>query len=425
MATPLLNPTSTEEKLVWYGLILTYPIYLTGGLYVLGSIIGWLILAMALLRYWHEGPEADARFPIIVGIWMVGMAVMELALLIAHFNWDLGIAKIIKSSVGWAKGWALLALFPFLGAVVKIKPELIIRGVCIVSAQTLAFSLITLVAYAAGLPGRLFLSPLQAIGGPGEEFFTVNLYGINPETGAGRWQFFCPWAPASGLIACIFFVFCLLETNRFWRNLGIAGCVMMCLLSQSRTGLAIFPLIVPIVLFGNKFHKPWVILALGLLIPALLIFGEPVYTWLANTYQDIKDARPGSSRVRSALGRIALQRWEQEAPIFGHGIVERGPKIVERMPIGTHHTWYGLLFVKGIVGLLALAIPMACTLLYLFLEAQRAKMACSALALMMVIASYSFFENLEILSYLYWPALLWIGISLNPLKNNGASDENI
>jgi hypothetical protein len=129
--------------------------------------------------------------------------------------------------------------------------------------------------------------------------------------------------------------------------------------------------------------------------------------------------------VRGALGRIALQRWEQEAPIFGHGIIERGPKIVERMPIGTHHTWYGLLFVKGIVGLLALAIPMACTLLYLFLEAQRAKMACSALALMMVIAGYSFFENLEILSYLYWPALLWIGIALNPLKNNGASDENI
>jgi hypothetical protein len=425
MATPILTPSTTEEKLIWYGLILTYPIYLIGSLYVLGSIIGWLILAMVIVRYWVEGAEDDAHIPVLVGVWIAGMLVMELSLLVGHINWDLGTAKIFKSTMGWAKGWALLALFPFLGAVVKIQPALIIRGVCIIASQTLLFSLITLVAYAAGLPGHLYLSPLQAIGGPGDEFFKVNLYGINPETGAGRWQFFCPWAPAAGLIACIYFVFCLLETHRGWRYLGIAGCVIMCLLSQSRTGLAIFPIIIPIVYFGHKFHRPWVLLILGILLPIFLIFGEPVYDWIIHSYQDVKASRPGSSRVRGALGRIALQRWENEAPIWGHGIVERGPKIVERMPIGTHHTWYGLLFVKGIVGLLALAIPMACTLLYLFLEAQRTKAACSALALMMVITSYSFFENLEILSYLYWPALLWIGISLNPMKNSGVSNENL
>jgi hypothetical protein len=42
-----------------------------------------------------------------------------------------------------------------------------------------------------------------------------------------------------------------------------------------------------------------------------------------------------------------------------------------------------------------------------------------------VIVSYSFFENLEILSYLYWPALFWIGIAFNPLKNGGVVDENL
>ena len=31
------------------------------------------------------------------------------------------------------------------------------------------------------------------------------------------------------------------------------------------------------------------------------------------------------------------------------------------------------------------------------------------------------FENLEILSFIYWPALLWVGISLNPLKSGEAN----
>jgi hypothetical protein len=47
------------------------------------------------------------------------------------------------------------------------------------------------------------------------------------------------------------------------------------------------------------------------------------------------------------LGEIAQQRWRHEAFWFGHGMVERGPHLVEYMPIGSHHSWYGLLLSKG------------------------------------------------------------------------------
>jgi O-antigen ligase len=58
------------------------------------------------------------------------------------------------------------------------------------------------------------------------------------------------------------------------------------------------------------------------------------------------------------LGRLALERWS-EAPLWGHGIVDpRGPAFTKFMPIGTHHTWFGILFEKGLVGLIALAIPL-------------------------------------------------------------------
>jgi len=36
--------------------------------------------------------------------------------------------------------------------------------------------------------------------------------------------------------------------------------------------------------------------------------------------------------------------------------------------------------------------------------------------MIIVFICYSFFENLEILAFIYWPALLWIGMALNPRK---------
>ncbi|GLS24331.1 hypothetical protein GCM10007877_00420 [Marinibactrum halimedae] len=342
------------------------------------------------------------------------MSVMLIALWIGHGNWSLGMAKTIKSSIGWAKGWALLAVFPLLGAIVPIRPEVITRGVCIIAVHTLIFSFITFIAYLGRIPGELYISPLQVVGGPGENFFKVSLYGLNPETGGGRWQFFGPWAPAAGFLSCIYLIFCLQEKNPKWRNWGVAGCVAMILLSQSRAGLGIFIMLFPLVLFSDKIKEPWMLITLGIVLPILLLLGEPVYEFVMNSYQEIKEQRPGSTRVRSALANIAMQRWEAEAPIWGHGVVERGPKLVEGMPIGSHHSWYGLLFVKGLVGLFSLAIPLFISAIYLLWQAQFSEIARSGLCMIAVFVCYSFFENLEILSYLYWPALLWLGMAFNP-----------
>jgi hypothetical protein len=118
--------------------------------------------------------------------------------------------------------------------------------------------------------------------------------------------------------------------------------------------------------------------------------------------------------VRATLGRIAVERWQHEAYWFGHGIVERGPHLVEYMPIGSHHTWYGLLYVKGLLGVIALAVPMALTMLATVLAATRGKTGELGLAMALTYLFYSFGENLEVLTYLAWPALVVIGIALKP-----------
>lgn len=417
MATQSINPVSAEERLIWFGLVATYPVYLLGGLYVLGSVLGYLILGVILLRMFISGNQDYApRIPAMAWIWIIAMLVMLLALWIGHSQWSLGTGKTIKSSIGWAKGWGLMALFITLGAILPLRPELIVRGVCILSWHTFIFSAVTFVAYMIRIPGELFTSPLQFVGGPGPNFFTVSLYGLNPETGAGRWQFFGPWAPAAGLLACLYLVICLQETDKKWRMRGILGATAMCLLCQSRAGWVIFICLWPMVLFSDKFKEPWFLLTVGFLLPTIIVLSQPVLEVVMDSYEQIKASRPASTRVRAALENIAMQRWESEAYWFGHGIVERGPKLVEGMPIGSHHSWYGLLFVKGLVGLLALAVPMFISVIYLFFYSQFSKVAQTALCLLTVFICYSFFENLEILSYVYWPALLWIGMAFNPIN---------
>jgi hypothetical protein len=417
MQSPHPIASSTEEKMIWFGLTFTYPFFFLGGLYIVGSIIGWLIFIVVLLRWYVNGKDKNAAIPAIVWLWIIGGFLMLLALLIAHSNWDLGWAKTIKSSIGWAKGWALMPLFLFIGAFVDIRPQLIVRAVCIVSFHSLIFAALTIVLYIVGVQGDLFISPLQVIGGPGEKFFTVSLFGLNQETGFGRWRFFTPWATASGFMACIFLIFATQEKDTFWRNTGVLGSFVMCLLSQSRAGWVIYIALTPLFFLNKYFKNPWLLIILGVVIPAILLLGEPLFQWLNNSYLDIKASRPDSTRVRKSLEVIALQRWETEAPIWGHGAVEKGPKIVKGMHIGSHHNWYGLLFVKGIVGLLALAIPLIFTCLYLFFNSLNNKICFTAALMAIVFVCYSFFENLEILSFIYWPALLWIGIALNPLKS--------
>ena len=136
-------------------------------------------------------------------------------------------------------------------------------------------------------------------------------------------------------------------------------------------------------------------------------------------------ARADSSRVRAVLGDIAVERWQSEAPVFGHGIVEKGPHLVEYMPIGSHHSWYGLLFVKGIVGFLALLVPLVWTLGELLVKAQGDETARVGLAIGLTLFLYTFGENLEVLVYLYWPGLILIGTAFRHSLRNPFGQESV
>jgi hypothetical protein len=408
-----ITPENLEEKLVWYAIVGTFAIYFIGGLYVLGAILPWLLFGCLCLRWWRQNSDTPLKerihVPIGVWIWIGGMLLMQLSLIMGHLDYYLDMGQIIKSSIGWAKGWAILALFPMAGCL-PIRPKLLYRAAALVCTMVLLLSPIFIAAYYVKLPEKLFISPLQVVGGPGPEFFEFRLYEIDPGDNTPRWRLFTPWAPALGFVANIYFFMILREPCKKWKYLGIAGCIMMCQISKSRLALLCLPVVWVLVELLSRISRPLSLMITGAIASTGGVTMPMVLDGLEKFSEQFAAARKDSSRVRAALGRIAIERWQTEAPLWGHGIVESGPHMVEYMPIGSHHTWYGLLFVKGIVGFGALAIPMIYSFMDLLIKSQRSDTAKLGLTMLLVIFLYTFGENLEILAYLYWPGLIGIGM---------------
>ncbi|MEE2793378.1 MAG: O-antigen ligase domain-containing protein [Pseudomonadota bacterium] len=411
MAAPADHPQTAAERLIARAITATWLLWLVGGLYIAGPVIGWLLAALVFVEL-YLGRKKLVDIPGSIWAWQAGMAAMLVILWIGHANFSLGTAQTIKSSIGWAKGWALIALFPLAGAILDVRLEVIARAICRVGMWTFVLIPVFVAAPFVGLPEMLWVSPLKVVGGPGPEYFATILYTIEPGAGTPRWQFFAPWSPAAGMVAFVSIFIAAQERHLGWRLVGVAGFLLIALLSQSRLALVALALIAPAVWGAARIDRgsTWFMAAPVLLLIGL--FGTELLALFDQLMSDFSSARADSSRVRAALGRIALDRWETEAFWFGHGVVENGPHLVEYMPIGSHHSWYGLLFVKGLTGAVALAVPLALTGGILFWRARLGGLHRTALAMVLVLALYSFGENLEILAYLYWPALIVIGKAL-------------
>ncbi|AFZ01806.1 hypothetical protein [Calothrix sp. PCC 6303] len=418
-----IQPQNIPEKVVWWAIANTYFIWLVGGLYVVGAIMGWLLLLFLVIKILAQTKDTPVEEKIsiswVIWLWVIGMIFMEIALIGGHVDYNLPTSLIIKSSIGWAKGWAALALYPLAGCL-NIRPQLIYRAVCIVGFHTLLITPFLLLAPSLHLPQVLYVSPLRAIGGPGNEFFDVPFYEIDGSTGDLRWRLFTPWGPALGFVGNVNFMLALQEKNQKWRYLGLIGSVLMCFVCKSRMAqlcIVVIPLLTSVL---SGMSRPRILIGMGFASYLGGIFSPSIIMAIDNFWEGFKAARAASTRVRMALKRIAIYRWHTEAPIWGHGVVEDGPHIVEYMPIGSHHTWAGVLFVKGIIGFIALAVPMAASFIYLLIKSMNKECPTAkvGLSIVMILFLYANGENLEILVYLYWPGLVVMGIGCQETPNS-------
>jgi hypothetical protein len=409
------------ERLVYRTLVLTWPFYVLGALYLVGPVLAWVLAGLVVLvLYLGPAVRSDMRatgpIPPVIWGWLVGMFVMLIALWLGHLDWGLGTGKTIKSSIGWAKGWALLALFPLAGAVLPIRRETLIRAQCVVGLWTLLLAPIMLAAPYVGLPERIFISPLKAVGGPGPEYFSVYLFTWDPSSWTPRWQFYAPWSPFGALLGIVMVLFGLEEKDIKWRSIGIAAGIIMIFASKSRMGLVglvactIGPRLLPLILHG------WAWQVLAAFTASMSVLGTALSTAATDAVSTFKGARADSTRVREALQRIATERWQADGYWLGHATVQPGSHEVKYMPIGSHHTWYGLLFVKGLVGFLALLVPFVWQMVLALNDAAMGPRGRLPLGIMMTLTLLSFGENIEIEAYLLWPGLIVLGIHAREIK---------
>lgn len=421
MGSQDIRPQTLEERLIYWTIVGTWGIWLVGGLYLVGSVLGYALLGLlgARIAGVIETPPGQLNpIPATVLLWMVGMLTMVVTLVAAHISSELGMAQVVKSLFGWLKGWALLGIFPLIGAVLPIRPLIIYRATTILALQTLALAPIFFLAKVVGLPATVYVSPLMHLLGAGQLFFDVTLYAMDEVTGAARWKFYAPWATAAAFLAGLSLILSLQERSLWRRAIGVVSAVVVCYMAGSRLSIVALPAVLLSVLILSNLSRPitWGLLAFAGTLA--LLFS----TDLIESYEDATDsfnaARAASSRVRAALGNIAVHRWMTEAPWFGHGVLERGGHVVELMPIGSHHTWWGLLFVKGAVGFAALAIPMAASLISLIARAQMDRVARAALGVIFSMLVFSLGDNLEIIAYMFWPSMTLLGIALRrPFRN--------
>jgi hypothetical protein len=424
-AAPVLRPQNMAESMVWYPLVWTWPLYSIGALFVVGPVLAWLIGGLAALSL-YLGPairpdlRATGPVPPLLWLWTAGMMVMLVALWVGHWDWGFSKGAIIKSSIGWAKGWALIVLFMLAGAVLPIRRELLVRAQCILGFWTVIITPVLILGYLAGLPQLLFVSPLKAVGGPGPAYFGVYIFTYDPSSWTPRWQFFAPWSPFAALLGVIMVLFALEEENRRWKSAAIAAGIAMILMSKSRMGLVglvactMIPRLLPLMLKG------WAWKVVAGLTASMAVLGTALMDGIAAGIAGFRGARADSTRVRETLQRIAAERWREDAYWWGHATVQPGPHLVEYMPIGSHHTWWGLLFVKGMVGFLAYLVPFAVHALRVAADAVVHPRGRLPLGIILTMLLLSFGENIEIQVYLLWPALVALGIHLRDMANDAS-----
>lgn len=415
-----MKPQNFEERLVWYTMISSYLLYFSGLIFIVNTTMPWVLLLYLFRQIWQQTDDTPAhqkiRVPAIIWVWVVGMIVMLIAILIGLVDFGYDLKEIIRSTLNWMRDWALFAILPLIGCTLQIRPQLIYRATCIVCLQSLLIIPFCCFAYVAQLPAHLYTSPLERLTQNGEIYYYIVLYIKDPDSGGLRLSLFTPWAPVLGLVSCMFFIFALQETNKIWKWIGLIGSATMLILSVSRGAYIFLPTVLLLVWGLQNFTRPLIQISAGILIFTAGLFSSTLLTRASEVIEAFKGIRKSSSQVRAALDRTALDRWS-EAPIWGHGKQIQGAPILYEMPIGSHHTWFGLLFTQGIVGLLAFAIPLVITVLLLIIKMRESNVAKVGLSVLLLLTLASISDNIEKLAYICWAGLIVIGIACRVEKD--------
>jgi hypothetical protein len=290
----------------------------------------------------------------------------------------------------------------------KIRPQLLYRAACIVCLQNLVFAVISCLFFTLNLPHIEYISPLSVLGGGSDELYSVAFYEVEYGTNLLRLKLFAPWCPELGMIANLYFFLVIQEQNNKWRTIGIIGAIAMIVGSFSRAAILCLPIVLALVWILKNLTQPMTHVTLAIVSFITSIYTPQLLNFIQTSREQFDSFRASSSEVRGLLVNLALDRWH-EAPLWGHGVVTPWLKTPG---IGTHHTWVGLLFIRGVVGLSAFVIPLCWSFIDLLYKAQKSITARVGLSIILVLFLFSSVIDISYIVHLYWLSLIMLGIAL-------------
>jgi hypothetical protein len=418
----VIRPQNMAERVIWSIIVFSYPMYFLGLIFPVNTIVPWLLLVPAAWRLWQQSdltPASDRiKVSILFWVWLAASVVVLVALLVGLIDFEYDQNEIIRSCLNWSREWALFPICVFLGNCLPVRSALIYRAVCWLCAQSLGMIMVSYGAYLAKLPEVIYYSPIERLTQNGKMFYEIRWYLIDVDSETLRLTLFAPWAPALGLVSCVYFILALQERQRGWKIIGLLGAIAMIVASVSRSAFLFLPATLVLLWVWLMENRAYLQIALGCLAFLVSVFSASIGNAIETAVDIFVGARKSSSQLRETLQRVAFDRWSA-APIWGHGKQIQGPHLLKKMPLGSHHTWFGLLFTHGVIGFTAVLMASVSTIVILAWRAKHNTTAQAALGVFMLLLFTSLGENMEKLAYLIWPALMLMGMA----SRNSIQDE--
>jgi hypothetical protein len=424
----IIKPNNLPEVLVWYSVVYTYPAY------VLGVQLTWVtLLATALVgclfqQWWNQTAETPLSERIKISpsawAWVIAVILIEVALIVGHLNYDYDFVQIIRSSFrNWYRSWALFALFILAGHL-NIRAKIIYRAICILCLQCLVMVAIGLIGRILNLPPLTYTIPIDFLCGSPErctvELIPMISHPLNISfDDQDRLKLFAVWPTYLALLGNLYFFLALQDRDRKWRGIGVLASIVMIVASFARAATLCLPAILISVWFLTNIIRPWIQILTGAFCFLSGVFSASLIDSVKVISQMFHNSRAGSSKVRFWIYEMSLARWRNEALIWGRGIGgERGPALINHLPLGSHQTWVGILFAHGLVGGLALALAFAWSFFDLLIKAQFSEIGKLGLSILLILLMGSFVDNIDFFAYLFWPGLVVLGIAFREQKQS-------
>ncbi|SFK21879.1 O-antigen ligase family protein [Methylocapsa palsarum] len=336
-------------------------------MWILGVLTpaGAVMLIKLAAERWPRGVMTN----VIVWSWFaIGLSQAAASILNGVDIGDYG--RGLANAVGFGVvGWAFGGLAIAVGAAHRLDDERSIRAVTWVGLYMLIFAAIAALGHLAG-KRELYIWPtpigMLLPNSPSVTFYTAALIYQTEETLgelSTRLVLFFPWAPALGLGALAVTFISLLESNRLWRLLGVAGGAVGVVFSWSRIAIGALVVVGAFIAFmrAPRFVKFTVIGCALTTLFALPLFGIDPIGEIAQIQDRVNGARAGSSLARELIYDRSYEGFLQ-SPLIGHGWIGESVHSKENLPIGSHSTIYGLLYTGGAPTFAAFVIAMGAIL---------------------------------------------------------------